>query len=52
MDRIQRPGIDPQKYCQLISHKGAKAIQWRKKTAFSRNDVEIKNTHKRKLTYA
>jgi hypothetical protein len=31
--------MNPHTYSHLISDKGAKTIQWEKKTAFSRNDV-------------
>lgn len=34
--RMENPETDPHKYAQLISDKGAKAIQWRRDSLFSR----------------
>jgi hypothetical protein len=37
--RIEDPEMNPHTYGHLIFDKGAKTIQWEKKTAFSTNDA-------------
>ena len=38
-NRIEEPEMNPHTYGHLIFDKGAKTIQWKKKTAFSTNDT-------------
>jgi uncharacterized protein (DUF736 family) len=38
-NRIEDPEIKPQIYGHLIFDKGAKIFQWKKRTAFSKNDA-------------
>lgn len=36
MEQIENPEIDPHTYTQLIFHKDAKAIQWKKESPFNK----------------
>jgi hypothetical protein len=38
-NRIENPEVNPHTYGHLIFDKGAKTIQWKKKTAFSTNSA-------------
>ena len=49
-NRVENLEIDPVKYGQLISHKGARVIQWRKTSFLTDGAGTAIHLHAKKLT--